>query len=109
MRSDEFDPILPTDTGVWVLFVNTRPSAFIIESVNVANGTASAATCRIGFDQSGADDLAQRMAIAWDMSVPANESIDRDRMRYRLKTGGRVLVRSGTASALAFSLGGQWE
>ena len=94
----------PTDSNAGELF---RPSNNMrAEQVRlvVCNTTAGAATFRLFIDETISDAFDEENALHWDTSVAAKTSVlvGWDDI-MAIPTGGRIGVRTGTASALTFT------
>ena len=97
--------IRPTDTNPATLYQNKTGADYPVASIVVSNVTASAATFRVGMDHTGYTDLSTDNCQAWDVPIDGNRVVVVP-VGIRLAANGRVLVRSGTAGALTFSMGG---
>ncbi len=96
----------PDSTNAVTLYTVPTLRAAVISSYVVANSTASAATYRFFIDDD-ADDFDQDVALAYDVSIAANTSAHIDcGTGWFVNPDYLVGVRSGTASALTFTLFG---
>lgn len=96
----------PTDTAAHTAYTKPSKQPVTVEAIAVCNTTASAATFRIFICTNGTT-YDQTTAIAYDMTCPANDT-DIISFPFTLDTaGGTVGVRSGTGSALNFTIIGK--
>ena len=98
----ELGQLRPGDTNAASLYsppVNTKTE---ITKIVVANTTGTAATFRIFIDTNGTT-YDQTTAIAYDISLAANDSVETADSYWMADPTGNLAVRSGTISALTFT------
>jgi hypothetical protein len=94
----------PADTSNANIYTAGTGVQAIVSTITVANITGSAATFRIACRPAAAA-VANQHWIAYDASVPANDSLTLT-LGISLAATDVLTVRSGTANAIAFSVFG---
>jgi len=94
----------PADTNNANIYTAGTGVQAIVSTICVANITSSASNFRIAVRPAGAT-VANQHWIAYDTSVPANDSLTLT-LGISLAATDVLTVRSGTANAMAFSVFG---
>ena len=95
----------PTDTNNLTIYTAPALTSVWIKSIAIANTTTSDATCRVFLTPSGGTSD-QTTAILYDFTILANCSVFLNGIDQVLATGGTIVVRSSTGSALTFTASG---
>lgn len=95
----------PTTTAAAV-YTKAQNTVVFLDSLYICNTTGSAATYRVFVDADG-DTYDTSTALWYDTSLAANTTVVYDLKAYLLEEGASVGVRSGTATALTFTLFGE--
>lgn len=101
----------PSNTNAASVITGIDQQIVVVQLIYVCNSTASAATFRIFHDDDGTT-YDQSTAICYDVSVPANttqviEAIsDLSGGIYLTNSSANLAIRSGTGSALTFTIYG---
>lgn len=101
----------PTNTNATSVLTGISQQIVIIQEIIICNTTSSAATYRIFLDNDGTT-YDQTTALVYDATIAANDMIiipyafSVDSGLYLTTSAGNLAVRSGTASALTFTVNG---
>jgi len=95
----------PTDTNNLIIYTATAVTVGIT-ALHICNTTSSDALARVFYVPDG-DTADETTALMYDFTIPANDyhSLSPEKPHY-LEASGTVVVRSGTGSALTFTLSG---
>lgn len=94
------------NTTASTLYTKSQNTVVFLDSLYICNTTGSSATYRVFVDADG-DTYSTATALWYDTSLAANTTVVYDLKAYLLEEGGSVGVRSGTSSALTFTLFGE--
>ena len=95
----------PTDTDNLSIYTVAASTTAHIHSIIICNTTTSDATARVFLTPTGGS-ADQTTAILYDYIIPANQSFTLA-VHQVLVAAGQIYVRSGTGSALTFTVSGQ--
>jgi len=98
-------PLKPTDTDVWIAYVNRTAETVYLSSFLACNVTGAAATYSVGIDYLGRDTLGTDNALAWQVPLDAKAFDSTKQLDFDLPPGARILVQSGTGGAITYTLG----
>ena len=95
----------PTNTSNTDLYTATGVTT-VVTALHICNTTASDATCRV-FYLTNAGTADETSAMLYDFNILANDyhSFSPEKPHI-IETGGKIVVQSGTSSALTFTVSG---
>lgn len=94
----------PSDTNAVDIYTVPAGTEAIISSIVICNVTNAAATFRV-FQRVSAAAAGESNAIAFDQTVPANSTTTIE-AKLTMQATNVLTVRSGTSSALTFTVNG---
>jgi len=95
----------PGSTTATSIYSPPANTSSIIKTIFIANTTASSATFRIFVDDDGTT-YDETTALFWDVSIDGNTTVEVDTFIAMNDSSGNLAVRTGTASALTFTVFG---
>ena|SRR3990167_4320370 len=102
MTGKELGQARPGDTNAVSIYSPPANIRTEITKIVIANTTGTAATFRIFIDSNGTT-YDQTTAIAYDISLAANDSVETTGSYWMTSSSGNLAVRTGTLSALTFT------
>jgi len=103
-QEKQLGQLAPADTNAASIYSPTSGTT-IVKTIIIANVTAIATTFRLFLDGDGAT-YAVGTALFYDIPIDANATIQLDVFCPMNNTSGNLAVRSGTPSALTFTVFG---
>lgn len=91
----------PTSTANANLFTVPASHSYVVSTLNIANTTTTAATCRVFARIAGAAAAASN-ALLYDVSIPAN-SVTAFTIGATFAATDILTIQTGTANALTFT------
>ncbi len=104
-RTKQLGQARPGDTNAVSIFSPSTRDRHTVKNIIICNTTTSVATYRLFVDEDGTT-YDQTTAIAYDVSIAANTTDLWEVELYMNDPGGNLAVRSGTSSALTFTVNG---
>jgi hypothetical protein len=95
---------VPADTNNATLYTVPASTIAVIKSIRICNNSASDATCRVFLVPTGGT-ANTTTCIYYDFNVPANSTLSDDGYHV-LESAGTIVVQSGTANAITFTVSG---
>ncbi len=105
LQEKQLGQLRPADTIAASLYSPSTNITGIIKNLVVCNTTAIADTFRVFLDDDGTT-YDQSTALFYDAPIAANTTVLVDMYSPMSNSAGNLAVRSGTASALTFTLSG---
>lgn len=102
--SNQLGQARPSDTNPLSIYSPANNVTGIVKMIRIVNTTGAAATYRMFHDKNGTT-YDESTALEWDKSIAANSSEQIDCF-VPVKSTGNLAIRSGTASALTFTVYG---
>ena len=106
MRSKQLGQSRPTDTTAVSIYSPSTTDRCVVHNIIVCNTTSSTATYRLFVDEDGTT-YDQTTAIAYDVPLAGNSTTLWQVRLYMNNPAGNLAVRTGTGSALTFTVNGE--
>ena len=105
LQEKQLGQLRPANTTAASIYSPAANVTGVIKTVVVCNTSAAAATFRIFHDDNGTT-YDESTALFWDVNVNPGQTVDFDTFAPMNDSTGNFAVRTGTASALTFTVYG---